>query len=101
MCGLCGAFAGSEHWAAGSAGTATAGTPTAERRARAQAANEVLGLYGLVLEEWAGKFTLRSRKGRMAVVEHFGALWPEAEKLCGKLCDPLDPAIIARLEARR
>ncbi len=101
MCGLCGAFGGIEHWAAGNAGAAAPGTPTAERRARAEAANEVLGLYGLTLEEWAGKFTLRSRTGRMAVVEHFGALWPEAERLCGKPCDPLDPAILERLEGRR
>lgn len=101
MCGLCGAFAGTDHWAAGTAGAAAGGTPTAERRARAASANAVLGLYGLTLEEWAGKFTLRSRTGRMAVVEHFGALWPEAEKLCGQACDPLDPAVISSLETLR
>ncbi|RTL95170.1 hypothetical protein EJV44_12460 [Ancylobacter aquaticus] len=100
MCGLCGAFAGSDHWTAGT-GTGGSVTPTAERRARAASANEVLGLYGLRLDEWAGRFTLRSRTGRMAVVEHFGALWPEAEKLAGQPCDPLDPTVIARVEQGR
>lgn len=96
MCGLCGAFAGSDHWTAGTG--SAGGTPTAERRARAAAANEVLQFYGLRLDEWAGRFTLRSRTGGMAVVEHFGALWPAAEKLAGRPCDPLDPAVIARIE---
>jgi hypothetical protein len=37
----------------------------------------------------------------MAVVDNFGALWPEAERLSGRPCDPLDPAVIAALEADR
>ncbi|WP_018390027.1 hypothetical protein [Ancylobacter sp. FA202] len=100
MCGLCGAFAGSDHWTAGT-GAGGSLTPTADRRARAACANEVLRLYGLRLDEWAGRFTLRSRTGRMAVVEHLGALWPEAEKLVGQPCDPLDPAVIERIERSR
>jgi hypothetical protein len=101
MCGLCGAFGGSDHWTAGTDATGAGGTPTLERRARAALANEVLRLYGLTLDEWAGRFTLRSRTGKMAMVEHFGAIWPEAEKLTGKPCDPLDPAVIAQVEASR
>jgi hypothetical protein len=99
MCGLCGAFGGSDHWSAGTG--APSGTPTLERRARAALANEVLKLYGLTLDEWAGRFTLRSRTGKMGMVEHFGAIWPEAEKLIGRPCDPLDPVVIEQLEASR
>lgn len=99
MCGLCGTFGGSDHWTAGTGADAAGATPTAERRARAATANEVLAFYGLSLSEWTGRFTLRSRTGRMAVVEHFGAIWPEAERLAGRPCDPLDEALIARLEA--
>lgn len=96
MCGLCGAFGVSDHWAA-SPGEASA----AERHRRAAAASRVLGLYGLKLSPWGNRFTLASRTGRSAVVDHFGALWPEAERLSGRACDPLDPAVIEALEADR
>jgi hypothetical protein len=32
------------------------------------------------------------------VVEHAGALWPTAERLAGRPCDPLDPVLLAELE---
>jgi len=32
------------------------------------------------------------------VVDHFGALWPAAERLAGRPCDPLDPEVIAAVE---
>ena len=96
MCGLCGAFGAPDHWGDGG----RSGTPQAERRARADAANRVLGLYGLRLAAWADRYTLSGRTGRSAVVDHLGALWPAAERLAGRACDPLDPAVIAALEAR-
>ena len=73
-------------------------TPSADRRLRADFANRLLGLYGLKLSEWGGRFTLTGRTGKMAVVEHFGALWPDAERLTGRACDPLDPAIVEAVE---
>jgi hypothetical protein len=100
MCALCGAFGVTEHWTDAAGAQAGGTTPAAERRARAEAANRVLGLYGLRLAEWGGRFTLTSRTGRTAIVEHFGALWPEAERLAGRPCDPLDAAVIAALERR-
>ncbi|MGE0210606.1 MAG: hypothetical protein AB7S41_02835 [Parvibaculaceae bacterium] len=96
MCGLCGAFGVSDHWAA-SPGEASA----AERHGRASVANQVLGLYGLKLKPWGNRFTLQGPTGRSAVVDHFGTLWPEAEKLAGRPCDPLDPAVLEALEASR
>lgn len=62
-------------------GEGTALSPTAERRRRAQIANEVLGLYGLKLTEWANRFTLTGRTGKSAVVDQFGGIWAEAERL--------------------
>ncbi|TGD97017.1 hypothetical protein [Methylobacterium nonmethylotrophicum] len=97
MCGLCGAFGAPDHW---SDGVVRSAPPQAQRRARAEAANRVLGLYGLRLAPWADRYTLSGRTGRSAVVDHLGALWPAAERLAGRPCDPLDPAVIAALEAR-
>jgi hypothetical protein len=98
MCALCGAFGVVEHWSDAAGAQGAGGTPAAERGARAEAANRVLGLYGLRLAEWGGRFTLTSRTGRTAIVENFGALWPEAERLAGRPCDPLNPAVIAALD---
>jgi hypothetical protein len=98
MCALCGAFGVTEHWADGGEGTAL--SPFAERRGRADVANRVLGLYGLKLAAWGSRFTLTSRTGKMAVVDSFGTLWPLAEQIAGRPLDPLDPDIIAALEAR-
>jgi hypothetical protein len=94
MCGLCGAFGVASHWTDG------AGGGLAARRHRARVANEILGSYGLVLQDWANRFTLRSRTGKTAVVDHLGAVWPTAERLSGRACDPLDPELIEALERR-
>ena len=98
MCALCGAFGSAEHWTDRPAGKLVASTPTAERHRNAAAANRLLALYGLELSEWGGRYTLRSRTGAVAVVDHFGMLWAEAERLIGRPCDPLDPAVIAAVE---
>jgi hypothetical protein len=97
MCALCGAFGVAEHWADA---MAPAQSPFAERRGRADVANRVLSLYGLKLAAWGSRFTLTSRTGKMAVVDNLGTLWPLAEHLAGRPLDPLDPAVIAALEAR-
>lgn len=97
MCGLCGIFGLEAHW------TDDPGASPVSRRAdrahRARVANTVLGLFGLKLSAWADRFTLSGRTGKSAVVDHLGAVWPVAEKLAGRPCDPLDPAVIERMEA--
>lgn len=98
MCGLCGLFGGARHWT--DTPTERARTPEAERRHRVEIANLMLRPFGLRLASWAGRYTLASRTGRAAVVEHVGALWPTAERLAGRPCDPLDPALLAELERR-
>lgn len=96
MCGLCGIFGVEAHW------TDDPGTSGESRRAdrwhRARVANRLLALWGLGLVPWGARFTLRGRTGKTAVVDHLGAVWPAAERMAGP-CDPLDPALIARLES--
>ncbi|WGF89059.1 hypothetical protein [Marinivivus vitaminiproducens] len=99
MCALCGVFGQAEHWS-----DAPARDPglssQAERRRRIAVANPLLAPFGLKLTDWAGRFTLSGPTGRSAVVEHFGAIWQEADKLRARPCDPLDPAVLTALEAR-
>ena len=113
MCGLCGMFAGERHWTeraaspaifAGSDRTAGGGperahvTPAQERQQRVRLVNRVLDPLGLVLAEWAASsYVLRTKTGRSEVVPDLGALWPAAERLLGRPCDPLDPVLLARL----
>ena len=94
MCALCGAFGVAEHWSDGSA-KAFKG---AERQHRVALANRILAAYGLTLSDWAGRYTLNSRTGATAIVDNFGALWPAAEQLTGRACDPLDRDLIGSLD---
>ncbi len=100
MCGLCGTFGSADHWTDG-VGEVGTSVPAAERRRRAGVANEVLGIYGLKLMEWSNRFTLTGRTGKSAGVDQFGAVWAEAERMTGRVCDPLDPDVIEAMEARR
>jgi hypothetical protein len=97
MCGLCGMFGAADHWTEQSGAEAV--QRAAERQHRVRIANGVLGAYGLRCAEWQGRFTVSGGTGRSLVVDHVGALWPAAEKLAGRRLDPLDPAVIARIEA--
>jgi hypothetical protein len=89
MCALCGVLL-SDHWA-----------ESGGRRGRAlrvALVNRVLGHYGLRLDDWSGRtYVLRDRKGRSSIVSDLGSLWAEAERLCGRRLDPLDPALVAAL----
>jgi hypothetical protein len=99
MCSLCGAFAGSDHWS-DAASAPVDSTRGRARQLRTRAANRVLGHYGLKLVETAGGgYLLQGRTGQTALVAHLGALWPAAERLAKRPCDPLDPALIAALAA--
>lgn len=93
MCGLCGMFGAAEHWTKG-----VGRQGQADRQHQVRIANAVLRLHGLRCADWQGRFTVTGPTGRRAVVDHLGALWPEAERLAGKPFDPLDPALLARLQ---
>ena len=106
MCALCGVLGGTEHWADAHArpGAFTRNTgPLERRRERARrvvAANRVLCAFGLGLSDWQGSaFLLSTRTGKTALVGDLGHLWAAAETLVGRPLDPLDPALLDRLDA--
>jgi hypothetical protein len=69
-----------------------------DRLHRTKLANEVLRHYGLKVSDWAGsKYVLRDKKGRSALVQDLGSLWPTAQRLAGRPLDPLDLALHAAL----
>jgi hypothetical protein len=105
MCSLCGILGGNEHWADAVArpGVFTRNVERIDRRReranRVIAANRVLATYALVLSDWQGSsYVLANRTGKSEVIEDLGHLWPAAERMIGRACDPLDPDLIARLE---
>jgi hypothetical protein len=70
-----------------------------DRLHRVAVTNEVLHFYGLKVQDWSGsKYVLRDEKGRSELVQDLGSLWPVAQKLAGRLLDPLDPTLQAALE---
>ncbi|MGO4726706.1 MULTISPECIES: hypothetical protein [unclassified Inquilinus] len=104
MCGVCGVLGGEEHWTAESARPEVFGaarTRRAERLHRAAAANRILGLYGLRLDDWQGSaFVLSGATGRREIVDALPAVWAAAAQMLGRPIDPLDPALLARIAAR-
>jgi len=105
MCGLCGLLVAEAHWSDAVARPATfAGryvpqTRRQERFARITLANRMLGHYRLRLTDFEGRsYVLRSATGRQEVVPDLMAIWAAAERLAGRPCDPLDPALVQALE---
>ncbi len=97
MCGMCGLFEGESHWT----DTASASSaPTRQARLRRVAlANRVLRHFRLTLSDWQGsKYLLSAATGATEIVDNVAAMWPAAERLLGRPCDPLDGALIAALE---
>ncbi len=108
MCGLCGVLGGDDHWTSAAARPgiySRAGSAVDRRRERAhrvRIANLVLRQYGLKLADWQGaSYLLSSSTGKTEIVETLAHLWPAAERLAGRPCDPLAPELISMLEAGR
>ena len=98
-------FGAEAHWTdagrqdAGSDDPASGWTRRQARLYRVALANKVLKHYGLTLADWDGNyFVLANRTGRSEIVDHLAAVWPVAELMAGRPCDPLDPALIAAVE---
>jgi hypothetical protein len=100
MCGLCGVFGVEEHWAdAAGKAPAFAQTRMGERAQRIVLANRVLLHYGLRLADWGGhSYIVRNLTGQSHIVENLSQIWGAAERLAGRRCDPLDPALLATLQ---
>ena len=108
MCALCGILGGDGHWtdAAARPGIFTRNVDSLERRRerlhRVACAQRVLSQFGLALSDWQGvSYVLSTPTGKTEIVDSLAHLWSTAEKLVGRPCDPLDPALIRRLEAGR
>ena len=108
MCALCGVLGGNEHWsdAAARPGVYSRNASPIERRRerarRVRVANDVLASFGLTVTDWQGTgFLLSTRTGKTEIITDLGHLWPVAERLSGRLCDPLALPVIERLERRR
>ena len=104
MCALCGTLGGAEHWteAAARPGVFTRAADSAARRRdrarRVQVLNRVLAHYAMAASDWQGTaLRLETATGKCEMVETLAHLWPAAERLCGRDCDPLDEALLARL----
>src|ERR1700761_6380969 len=102
MCALCGVLGGAGHWTdavarpGGFTRTATPLERRRERAARVSEANRVLAHYRLSLSDWQGpSFLLSSAPGNTEIVVNLSHLGSAAEKLTGRPCDPLDPALLA------
>jgi hypothetical protein len=95
---------GEVHWtdgtpSSGALGSGAAQTRRAERLYRVALINAVLGHYGLALADWQGfSYLLGNRTGRTEIVGDLSQLWQAAERMLGRRCDPLDPAVLQRLE---
>jgi len=105
MCSLCGVLGGNEHWADAVArpGVFTRNARLIERRRervnRVRVANRILARFGMALADWQGTaFLLSTRTGKTEIIADLGHLWPVAERLSGRVCDPLAPSLIDRLE---
>lgn len=73
-----------------------------ERMHRIRLSNQILGFYGLKIEDWNGsKFIVHDKKGRSEIVHDLGSLWPAAEKLTGFPLDPLDPTLLKNLVSQQ
>src|SRR5438094_9777272 len=105
MCALCGVLDGAEHWTDAPArpGVFSRNTDTASRRRerlnRVAAANRVLKHYRMTLADWQGSaVVLSSATGKTESVDNLAHLSTAAERLPGRLCDPLDAEPIAVTE---
>jgi hypothetical protein len=107
MCSLCGVLGGNEYWADAVArpGVYTRNASVIERRRerinRMRIANRILAQFGMTLTDWQGtSFLLSTRTGKTEIIPDLGHLWPVAERLAGRVCDPLALPVIERLEQR-
>ncbi|HML06890.1 MAG TPA: hypothetical protein VK430_02020 [Xanthobacteraceae bacterium] len=61
--------------------------------------NVVLAQFSLHVADWQGaKYQLTTRTGRTELVDNLAQVWQAAERIIGRACDPLEPALIARLD---
>ena len=103
MCSLCSALGGSRYWtdAAGQGAFEKSSRRLSlitERRRRVALLNVVFEPYHLSISDWGGSsYVVENQSGRTQNVYSLAGIWAEADLLADRLCDPLDPLVIARL----
>ena len=91
MCNACGYPAVPGHWT--DAGAATPGDRLRARFHRAAVLNAILWPYGLSAHDggMVPGIQLSTLSGAQVIVQNLAEVWAEAERLCGRPIDPLDP----------
>ncbi|MFG1294243.1 hypothetical protein [Xanthobacter variabilis] len=103
MCSLCAALGGSRYWtdAAGREAFSRGGhkvTLREERERRVAFLDRMLAHYGLSIRDWGGNsYVLMDRRGRRENVYNLAGIWALVDTMAATECDPLDPALLARL----
>jgi len=105
MCGLCAALNAGRAWtdAAGRPQFSNAGSPiraSNERDRLVQLVNGVLQHYELTVSDWGGSsYMVANKAGHNENVYALGGIWDSVDALLpGQTADPLDKALIERLE---
>ena len=101
MCSLCAILGAEAHWSEAEAPSRRKGRRPAPpaRRARIDLVNRVVRPFGLKLRDFAGAgYVLSGPTGKSEIVATLGQLWPAAGRLAGRRFDPLDRALLAKLD---
>lgn len=105
MCMACGQMFSNIHWSdrlkTDEKGFVDQRVLHRTRQMKVSISNKILGYYGLSVRQRAGGgYSVLNKTGRTILCKDFGDLWPQAEALCGKTVDPLDPDFLKYLEAK-
>lgn len=97
MCILCYGLTGEEHWSDAPVGAEASTSVRARRRALL---TKIMSAHGLdYSDDPTGVTSLISdRKGKVQVARSLGEVWAAAEQLAKRPLDPLEPAVLARLD---
>ncbi len=101
MCALCGVLGAEDHWsdAVARPGRFTRNANSLDRRRerakRIALANVVLKRFGMKLSDWQGRsYLLATATGKTEVIDSLAHLWPTAEQLSKRHCDPLSATLL-------
>jgi hypothetical protein len=101
MCGLCGILGVEGDWTEIKPNSSGAQqiSRRAQRHLRILIVNRILKEFGLALVDWEGtRYQLSNRTGRTEIIDNLPQVWLAAERILGRACDPLDSALVAKLE---
>jgi hypothetical protein len=96
MCSACGYPAAPGHWT--EAGAASIPDRLRSRFRRAQVLQGVLAAYGLKAHDGGlvPGIQISTPTGDQIIARDLAEVWVEAERMTGKVIDPLDPRFVSR-----